>query len=234
MSSTATLTRIEALTADVMLYSLDVAPKIQFIPGQFVNLAVPDAAPRGVRSYSVWSGPDAETFQLCIKLFPGGAASEHLRARVVGDVLSLTGPFGVFTLGDLPGPVTMVATGTGLAPFHSMLVHAANIGDARPFHVYLGVRSEADVFGLDALDRLRDRLQLRVTLCLSRPTPDWSPGQRPGLTGFAGRVSDAIAATGLHGGQYLLCGNGSMVTELRASLKERGVERQRIRYEKYY
>ncbi len=226
--SVATLLQIDEWTADVRLYTFKVEPPIPFVAGQFVNLSVPDGSSTVSRSYSVWSAPEQTDgiLQLCIKLFPGGRASEHLRRLAVGDTVQLSGAYGVFTLDQELNPVTMVATATGLAPFHSMLQHAANTGDNRTFYLYFGVRTEADLFALDLLDALSRSLNLTLYPCLSQPGPSW--------TGFCGRASKALLEQPVSEGQYLLCGNAAMVTELRAALKERGVERRRIRYEKYY
>jgi hypothetical protein len=94
--------------------------------------------------------------------------------------------------------------------------------------VYFGVRSEEDLFALDDLDRYARALpDFRYTLCLSRPAPGW--------TGFSGRVTAALAeghpAPTAH---FYLCGNGAMIEEARAWLKERGLDRKRIHVEKYY
>lgn len=213
---------------DTWRYSLTLEAPLPFRAGQFVNLAVPDAIPRGERSYSVWSSPaDPTRLDLLIKLLEGGAASEYLRRARVGDTLAIRGPFGVFTLRPGTSPVVFVATGTGLAPFRSMLEVALDGRDPRSFMLYFGVRSEEDLFALDDLARYRGGLDLSVTLCLSRPTPSWG--------GFTGRVTTALrSAPPAPGAQFYLCGNGAMIEETRALLKEHGVDRSRVYVEKYY
>ncbi|MFZ5476554.1 MAG: FAD-binding oxidoreductase [Myxococcota bacterium] len=225
----ATLTRIREVARDTFVYTLDLDAPLPFRAGQFVNLAVPEAKPRGERSYSVWSSPrDPSRLELCIKLFEGGAASEFLRRSKEGDTLHLRGPFGVFTLIEGDEPVVFVATATGLAPFRSMLVDRAAEGDARRYRLYFGVRDESDLFALDDLETLKASLgDFDFRVCLSRPGPGW--------TGFTGRVTQALAAD--HPApteHFYLCGNGAMIEEVRDLLKARGLDRKRIHVEKYY
>lgn len=222
----ATLLRIEPVARDTFVYTLHLPDPMPFAAGQFLNLAVPDAKPRGERSYSIYSDPARpEELQLCIKLLEGGAASEYLRVRKEGDILQVRGPFGVFTLGAAHNPVTFVATATGLAPFHSMLLQAAREKDPRRFRLFFGVRAEEDVFAVDTLQRLKGELDFDFTLCLSRKT-----GNGPC---FEGRVTSAIVAKEA-AGHYYLCGNGPMIEEVKGLLKEKGLDRKQIHAEKYY
>lgn len=226
---TATVSRVEGVARDVVVYRLALDAPLPFVAGQFVNLAVPGARPRPERSYTVWSSPrDPAVLDLCVKLFEGGAGSELLRALRVGDPVSLRGPFGVFTLRPGEGPVVFVATATGLAPFHSMLLDRLPERDPRPFRLYFGVRAQEDCFALDTLDRLRrDLPDFDYTVCLSRPSPGWG--------GFVGRVTAAIERDfSSPDADFYLCGNGAMIDEVRSLLKARGLDRKRIHVEKYY
>lgn len=226
---TAVLTSAEPVARDTFVYRLQLDAPLPFSAGQFVNLTVPDAKPRGERSYSVWSSP-AETghLDLCIKLFEGGAASEYLRQSKVGDTMQVRGPFGIFTLKPEVDAIVFVATATGLAPFRSMLEVACAADDPRPFRLYFGVRSEEDLFAVADLERYARTLRdFQYQLCLSRPGPGW--------TGFTGRVTAALAADHPEpSAHFYLCGNGAMIEETRQMLKDRGLDRKRIHVEKYY
>ncbi len=226
---TAVLTSARNVARDTFVYRLQLDQPLPFQAGQFVNLAVPDAKPRGERSYSVWSSPlDPSFLDLCIKLFEGGAASEYLRVSQLGDAMDVRGPFGIFTLKPDVDSVVFVATATGLAPFRSMLEVAADARDPRPFRVYFGVRSQEDLFALEDLERYAAALpDFAYTVCLSRPEPGWK--------GFTGRVTAALARDYPRpADHFYLCGNGAMIEETRALLKERGLDRKRIHVEKYY
>ncbi len=218
----------ETLAAETVAYTFELATPMPFQAGQFVELAVPGALPRPERAYSIWSGPaEPSRLTLVVKLIRGGAAGEYLRAARVGDRMHLRGPFGHFVMRDTAGPHNFVATGTGLAPFHSMLAEAARGGDRRRFRVWFGVREAADDFGGAALARLEGVLPaLSVTRCLSRPGSEWA--------GFRGRVTDALVAQApALEGEWYLCGSGPMVDEVRAWLRGRGVAPNAVHVEKY-
>lgn len=225
----AVLTAADLVARDTYIYRLQLDEPLPFKAGQFVNLTVPDAAPRGERSYSVWSSPEDPSYlDLCIKLFEGGAASEYLRRSNVGDTFALRGPFGIFSAKPEHDPVIFVATATGLAPFRSMLEVAVTARDPRRFRVYFGVRDEQDLFALHDLERYTRALpDFAYRVCLSRPSPAW--------TGFTGRVTHALAADfPTPTEHFYLCGNGAMIEETRDLLKGRGLERKHIHVEKYY
>ncbi len=229
IESIATLTEITPVARDTNVYHFLLDEAIPFRPGQFVNLAVPGAKPAGERSYSVYSDPlDPSRLDLAIKLLEGGAASEYLRVSRPGDRMAFRGPFGVFTLADAPGPFWFLGTGTGLAPYRSMLEEAARAGDSRSFRLLFGVRDEEDVFAVDHLDRLVATLpDFQYTLCLSRPSPAW--------TGFKGRITQRLAdATPDTSAHVYLCGNGPMIDEGRAILTAAGFDRKHVHFEKYY
>jgi ferredoxin-NADP reductase len=143
---------------------------------------------------------------------------------------------GVFTLADDDAPVTFVATGTGIAPYHAMLgeyarKHAAGGIGSRRLRVYFGVRDEGDLFLTDTLARWKDTLpDFDYRICLSRPAPTWPLP--------AGRVTAGLAADLVAGaapeGHFYLCGNGPMIEETKALLLGRGADRKQIHYEKYY
>ncbi len=233
----AVLRRIEPVARDTFVYSFDLARPIPFRAGQFVNMAVPTAKPRPERSYSVFSDPgNPERIELCIKLLEGGAASEMLRVSAVGDAFSFRGPMGVFTLADDPLPVTFVATGTGIAPYHAMLAEyarllAAGARSVRRFRCFFGVRDEGDLFLTDTLERWKRQLpDFDFHVCLSRPSSAWTlPACR-----VTAALGERLPAGTPPEGHFYLCGNGPMIEETRALLAERGADRKQVHFEKYY
>ncbi len=108
----------------------------RFDAGQFVRLGInpsqlqhtPSDAPneRIFRAYSVVSSPYDEHLEFFSVVVPDGAFTSQLQHLSVGDTLYLNPtPFGFLTLARFqqPSPQTLwlLATGTGLAPFLSML-----------------------------------------------------------------------------------------------------------------
>ena len=111
-----------------------------FIPGQFVTLDLPihEKPNKRWRSYSIASWPDgSNTFELMIVLAQGGLGTSFLfdfKNISVGSELTLRGPQGVFTLPEkLDKDLFLVCTGTGIAPFRSMVNYIWLPQKRRPF-----------------------------------------------------------------------------------------------------
>ena len=118
----ATVTGLERLSPTTVSLTLE-APKrdqLVFLPGQYVNIAVPGTEES--RSYSFSNGPDDEALTFLVKLTPGGVMSTWLTERAsVGDAVSFTGPNGSFFLRETERPVLLLSGGTGLAPILAIL-----------------------------------------------------------------------------------------------------------------
>ena len=98
-------------------FELDQAPV--FLPGQYVNIGVPDSGQ--TRAYSFSSKPGDKRASFLIKHVPGGLMSGWLERAQPGDAVPMTGPLGSFYLREVARPLLLLAGGTGLAPFLSML-----------------------------------------------------------------------------------------------------------------
>ncbi|MBK8710929.1 MAG: FAD-dependent oxidoreductase [Niastella sp.] len=129
----AIIKRVEQQTHNTRRYFMEV-PELtdfNFKPGQFVTLDLPiDEKPnKRWRSYSIasWPGGNNE-FELCIVLNEAGKGTPYLfNESGVGTEINYRGPVGVFTLPEsLDHDVFLICTGTGIAPFRSMIHHIIN------------------------------------------------------------------------------------------------------------
>ncbi len=111
-----------------------------FDPGQYVFVSLP--CDRHVREYSISSGINDPCLEFLIKEVSDGFVSKKLKNLKPGDEIEIEGPFGFFTLNErffTTPPLLLVATGTGIAPFHSfirshpdlkyLLLHGVRYGD---------------------------------------------------------------------------------------------------------
>ena len=94
-----------------------------FVAGQWLSLK--QARPDGeelTRAYSIASPPaDDNHFALCLNRVQDGFMSNFLCEMKEGDEISCQGPFGDFILRPPLRDTIFIATGTGIAPFRSML-----------------------------------------------------------------------------------------------------------------
>lgn len=221
-----------------------------FEPGQFVQIGwprppAPDAPPGGrlrwiKRSYSIASAPgEHDAYELCIALVDEGQLTTRLWPLQVGDrVWCDDAPKGQFTLGSVPhgAPIVALATGTGIAPYVSMLRHFRGSGRWSRFTIVHGARERGDLAYEDGLSAAEGAdASVRYVPVLSRE-PEGS-----GWTGLRGRVQAALPQLELPGDAHvLLCGNPAMIEDVRALLLPRGFQPAgpqqpgNLHYERYW
>ena len=204
-------------------FGLDQAPV--FLPGQYVNIGVPDSGQ--TRSYSFSSRPGDTHASFLIKHVPGGLMSSWLERAQPGDRVPMTGPLGSFYLREVMRPLLLLAGGTGLAPFLSMLEVLAQRGEARPITLIYGVTRDQDLVLVEALEAFAARLpQLTVVTCVADPQTA-HPRQ--------GYVTQHMASDVLNDGDVdvYLCGPPPMVDAVREHFKHQGVSPASFHYEKF-
>lgn len=235
------------------LFVLRVAPDgwtlPPFTPGQFAVLGLPPGAPRhpladpdddprpdrsGLirRSYSIASPAQERGYlEFYFTVVRSGDLSPRLGALAPGDRLWL-GPkiSGFFTLDQLPGHthVIMVATGTGLAPYMSMLRTFLPAQPARRFGVLHGARHSWDLGYRAELETLQRRYgNLTYVPTITAPEEEATPWGGP-----VGRVQEVWCQRpfdepwGFRPGpattHVMLCGNPAMVESMTELLAKEG------------
>jgi CDP-4-dehydro-6-deoxyglucose reductase len=180
------------------------------------------------RAYSIASAPGTSNrFELCLNRVDDGAFSPHLFDLSAGDMVNMQPPLGTFTLRQPLRDSLLVATGTGIAPFRSML-KAVLQADSPAFTLLFGVRYESHLLYRDEFEQMaRECPQFRFWPTLTQPGSDW--------TGRTGRVQAHLAEAigGRSDIDIYLCGLQPMVDDVRQILKGMGFDRKQIRYEKY-
>lgn len=201
---------------------------LAFAPGQFVSLTAELGGQAITRAYSIASPPDGGRFSLCLNRVSDGLMSPHLFALRPGDPIEFKGPMGTFTIRNPERDRILVATGTGVAPFRSMLAHQFAAGASAHSTLVFGVRYGSTLLYRDEFERWAEEhrtLDFRPTL--SRPGELW--------TGRRGHVQEhVIEAIGARRDiDIYVCGLKLMVDDMRARLKEMGFDRRQIITEKY-
>lgn len=212
-----------------------------FSAGQYISVVVPGAGPNGRdlrRAYSIASEPEKRPAELCVKIVDGGPGSNFLNRLRPGDTFRGFAPYGDFTYETASNRgVCFIATGTGIAPFRSMMLSEAfkeNLPKAAL--CLLGIRDEGELLYKEELsDRAfsssnGNAFRVKWVPCVSQPIGKWD--------GFRGRVTDYLRTLGdsypWKETEYYLCGAGQMIDEVRAILTEKGVEKDAIHREIYF
>jgi ferredoxin-NADP reductase len=214
---------------------------LDFIPGQFiqVHFAYADGTATK-RSYSLATihdhamGP-GEAVEIAVSYVPGGAATALFEGLPEGGHVEASGPFGRFCLmpGDRNARYLLIATGTGVTPYRSMLPQLEALIAERGVEVVLlqGARTPTELLYGDEFRAFADAHPgFRFVPCLSRELPSHPhPDVRQGyvqqhLAEFAPDPARDIA---------YLCGNPDMVDACFEALKGCGLPIPQIRREKY-
>lgn len=211
------------------------APIEPFAPGQFVNLGLELGGQVVRRSYSLASAPSGMPEFYLTALESGELSPALLRLELGASVLLDPRPQGFFTLKWVPdaAELWMVATGTGLAPFVSMLRSDEVWQRFERIVLVHGVRQRLHLAYADELAELATAHGGRL---LRVPVVSREPGA-PGVV--EGRIPDALhdGRLEVHAGlalspersHLMLCGNPGMIDDVMRVLEPRGLLRHRTR-----
>jgi glycine betaine catabolism B len=231
---TGIVTRIEDHTYNTRCFWIRVPElsSFDFIPGQFITLDLPIHEKPGKRwrSYSIASWPDgSNVIELVIVLAEGGAGTNYLFNKVeVGSELILRGPQGVFILPEKPEKeIFMICTGTGVAPFRSMLHHIKiHSIPFKKIYLIFGSRTQKDILYFEELKQLQKELPgFEYIVTLSREQWD-------GRTGYVHAVYEELASS-QQPADFYLCGWKNMIDEAKKRILEMGYDKKSIHQELY-
>jgi ferredoxin/flavodoxin---NADP+ reductase len=194
------------LTPDLAILRMqpaDGGPVPDFRAGQFVTLGIqfPDEDRMTYRAYSISSPPEEKRyFELYIKWTTKpvmGKLTSALFGMKEGDTLYWRKPAGAFTIEDKKADGTpdsrrlvLVASGTGLAPFISYILHLKSIGSKREIVLLHGAKYTQELGYRDILEKMAggDSLNFKYLPTVSRPDHELSRGWR----GSTGRVETLL------------------------------------------
>ncbi len=239
----ATLVHRSDLTHDLAYFRVKVdGPAAPFAPGQYMTAGVVADGKVLQRPYSVASAPstaDATGYELFVRHVPVVRFTTALWRLQVGHRMRMIGPKGKFMLEpDDARTHLYVSTGTGIAPFLSMIRETMAQGKPRrtilingcSFADELGYREELEAWARDPAYRLS------YVPTISRP----SDPRNKGWSGLTGRAEQVITETcnqfSLQPGKTVvyICGNPEMILNAERVLVDRGFPEFHVKKELYW
>ncbi len=227
-----TVELLKKLTPTVFEITFSTTPALSFDAGQFISVFIPQSDPHLPflkRAYSIASSPESPSITLCVKLIEDGPGSHYLAQLQPGHTFKMMAPYGNLTY--LPAPqrhACFISTGTGIAPFRSMIL-SEKFKSAPPLGTYclFGARTDDELLYQDLFSQIS---QAQWIPALSQPSSQW--------TGFRGRITHYLRSSSVHlpwlETEYYLCGHGGMIQEVKTILTEKGIAKNSIHQEIYY
>ncbi len=183
------------------------------------------------RSYSIASAP-GEPVTVTVERLEDGEVSPYLTEELqTGDEIEVRGPIGgyfVWDGNDAQAPLLLVAGGSGVVPFRSIVRYRAAIGSAVPVRLVYSARSVPDIIYRAELEHPGDGVEVIYTLTRQQP---------PGWSGRSGRVTPAllgeVAWPVSQGPLAFVCGPTAFVETVAAALVGLGYAADRVKTERY-
>jgi len=248
-------------TPSLFSFTVSRPDSFKFTAGQFVRLGVnpsqlqyykqqSDVSDNGVdeaantalnedifRAYSIVSSPFDEVLEFFSIVIPDGAFTSQLQHLQVGDELLLnTMPFGFLTLAryqkPLPKDLWLLATGTGLAPFLSMLQDLKTWEDYEHIILAYSARSTEELAYVEKIERLQEEFgslvdnpaTLTFVPIVTRESVEGALTERlPKLLLEGTLQARAGIELDIDSTHVMLCGNPDMVEDTKETLKSLGL-----------
>lgn len=216
------------------LFSLQIdLPGFNFKAGQFARIALPNPVGEPVaRAYSMVNAPSESRIEFVIARVAEGEVTPHLQNLKGGDeILINSHPSGFFTLDHVPDGDTlwMLATGTGIGPYLSILKEDTVWQRYPKVRLVHGVRTQADLCYHDMLSALAEQRpeQFRYQPVISRESQRGDNalhGRIPALIA-SGELEQVTKAVFNPQSQVMLCGNPAMIQDARDALAAKGLQK---------
>ncbi len=214
-------------------FEIPAVPRFGFVAGQWLSFKTNKPDDEEItRAYSIACPPgDNNRFALCLNRVEDGFMSNFLCDMEVGQQISCQGPFGDFILRQPLRDTVFIATGTGVAPFRSMLhwlLADPSRHQEKQLWLLFGNRTKEDIYYHEEFLKLAaQHSNFHYLPTLSRGAPEWQ-----GLCGYVQEHVPEIvqSRTGMHA---YICGLDKMVKANRELLKGLGWDRKSILCEKY-
>lgn len=221
----ARVANVERLAADVLRVWVQTEQPLAFRAGQYITLSRSDGL---ARAYSIASrpSPTADLLELHVRVLTGGRMSGWLAApEALGAPVRVRGALGdcFYVPGHLEQPLTLIGTGTGLAPLWGVLQDALAAGHRGPIELWHGARDRSGLYlqaPLAELARTHPQLRYRPCVLEGIAGPELEVGQLDSL------VLEQVPS--FTGRRVYLCGDPTLVQRLKRQVFLRGAALREI------
>jgi len=233
---TVKLLKREEIAAGTMSFYFEKPEGFQFKPGQYLDCTLADPpqtdAEGNIRSFSLASAPVEPHLMLCTRM-RDTAFKRVCEKMPIGSPLNVEGPMGSFTLhNNAARTAIFIAGGIGITPFRSMIVNATRTKLANRIVLFYANRRPEDAAFFDELQKLESENKnfklIGVMTAMHESKSAWN-----GETGHIGKAMLSRHIPDLQGPIYYVAGPPAMVSGMKTTLTDAGVNEDDIRAEDF-
>lgn len=228
---------VQRWTNTLFSFTMTRPAHFKFTAGQFARIGLKVGDELVVRAYSIVSSPFDETLEFFSIVVPDGAFTSNLQHLQVGDELYLEKiPYGFLTLTryqlPLPQDLWLLATGTGLAPFVSMLQDFETWSKYQKIHLVYSVRTASELAYGERIQQIaatfgEGHTGFKFVPIVTRDPQAVLHDRLPILI-ENGALEQAVGCPfNPETSHVMLCGNPQMVEDTKEALKARGLTMNR-------
>ena len=224
---------VHTWTDTLFSFTLTRPVQFKFTAGQFARIGLMVGDELVVRAYSVVSSPFDETLEFFSIVVPDGAFTSNLQHLKVGDTLYLDKTsYGYLTLAryqqPLPQDLWLLATGTGLAPFLSMLQDFETWQNYQQINLVYSVRTASELAYVQRIQEIaasfgEGHSGFKFIPIITRDPSAALHDRLPILIANGELEQAAGMLLSPATSHVMLCGNPQMVEDTKEALKLRGL-----------
>lgn len=196
----------------------------EFQPGQYINIGMLINNKRVRRAYSITSIPSESFLEIYVKNV--GECSNFLCNSKKGDKFEVIGPMGSFVIKNKENNICLVSSGTGIAPFISMVNYLIKTKFNKKILIFAGFRSEKDLIYEKEFSSLKKKYpKLSFKYILSQPKNKLYP------QGYVQDLLDNSLVSKKF--DFYICGLSKMVSDTSSKLIKLKIPKKQINFERY-
>jgi ferredoxin-NADP reductase len=205
--------------------------EFKFEAGQFLLIKF---AKNLIRAYSIASTPDDKDIELIIRIIPNGRGTGIINSAKIGDIFTISNGLGHFQLSkNKDSELYFFATGTGIAPFRSMIRTENKQKFPRKIYLYYGGRYLEDLPYLDEISTWANYSEIKIGLSRDKNA---AKSKIPNLKAEFDncRITKFIKNKNFaENSEFYICGNRGMVDGTKELLLSKGIKEDKIFFEKF-
>ena len=222
------LLKVEDVNESTKILHFSSPENFEFRAGQYVMIAFYSDGKRILRSYSIFSSPyEKDEISFYLKKVEGGYASNFLFNMNVGDEIEVKGPLGNFVIEESSKNIFFISTGTGFAPFMSMIEELFQKKFSGKIILIRGHRREEDLVCNERLKKISSHLNFEIYNVLSK-----SENKNYEFKGHVQDFLEEIVPPNFNGDFYI-CGLKEMIFHVLEKLHSLGISDGQIFFERY-